>query len=228
MRIKKVKCVKIVKCAIVSYVLLTAWFSFVNPWGCSRYYESPLLRTKYSARRLYVELDELNTNGQDPWPPAPGLLNGDALPQQGAVCSSSVEYFDWLFRMDDYGREDWNPRIRGLPISIVTFDDAATGFTSDNVKWTVAEGVNKETPDSAIILASANLDCSCLLSSYDGSADFLIVTNDGKPAIVVRKDGSVDLIEKQYLNARYLYRRHAFTGGPKSYLTPKGRVWTKR
>ena len=228
MPFKKHKCVKIIKCAIVAYVLLTAWFAFVNPWGCNYFHDSPLQRAKITARRLFVELEGLNVNGQNPWPPAPELIDDDAGLRRGVECSSSVAYFDWLFQMDAYGGENRNPFIQGLPISFITFDETSTRFTPDNVKWSIAEGVDEKTPDCAIVLASANLDCSYLLSSYDGNADYPKVTKDGNPAIIVKKNGNAEIFEPKYLNARYLYWRHAFSGGPKSYLTPQGRVWTKR
>ena len=130
--------------------------------------------------------------------------------------------------MDDLGAKEWEPRIAGLPISLVTFDDSDREFTANNVMWSVAEDVDDETPDCAIVLVSANFDCSQLFSAYDGNADVPMATSDGKFAVFVRKSGAVDSLEPKYLNARNIYRRQAFSGGPKSYLTPKGRVCTKR
>lgn len=129
--------------------------------------------------------------------------------------------------MARYGSEGWAPKVTETPISVVTLDAAATVFSAENVKWSVAEGIGDETPGFVPVLVSANLDCSGLLSTYDGNEDLPLMTSDGKPVTVVRKDGAVETVEPKYLNARYLYHHRAFSDGPKSYLTPKGRVWVR-
>ena len=223
---KRHTCIKTLKFATVPLLLLVL-FIFC-PGGGSRFYQSRQAVVRMKARRLYAALERLRVNGQNLWPQRQSLLDGGLGLQRKAVHASSVAYFSWLYRMEDYGTQEWKPRIVGLPISLITFDDAAKEFTTNNVMWSIAEGVDEETPGWAVVLVSANVDCSNLLSSYDGNSDFSIVTKDGKPAIVVRRDGAVEQIDAKYLKAQYLYRRHAFSGGPKSYLTPQGRVWTRR
>ena len=77
------------------------------------------------------------------------------------------------------------------------------------------------------MLVSANLDCTGLFSDYDGKSAGKLKSLDGKPVIVMFKDGKVSAIEPEYLKACILYSRKAFSGGPKSYLTPTGRVQVK-
>lgn len=224
MPFKKHKRVKIIKCAIVAYILLTAWFTFVNPWGCDRYQRNPLSQSKMKAKRIYDELERLKVNRQDSWPRAPRELDENSESRLKGVYASSAAYFDWLFKKGFSSMENG----RGMQISFFVYADTDTAITSNNVMWSIAEGVDDETPDCAIVLVSANFDCSQLPSSYDGNEDLPMVTSDGMPAVFVMKNGMVYSLETKYLNARHIYYRQNFSCGPKSYLTPQGRVWTKR
>ena len=212
------------KYTVVLWLIILLYFCIVNPWGCNGFKRDLTMSYMMKARRLYVELRRLESNGLDPWPRSPKELEEDSKSLQGGVYTSSVAFFEWLLRVgcDPENRE----RITcGVPFCVVS-DDTDAQITSDNVMWSVAEGVDDETPDCAIVLVSANFDCSQLLSAYDGNADVPMVTRDGKRAVFVRKSGGVDSVEPKYLNARNIYHRQAFSGGPKSYLTPKGRVCT--
>lgn len=212
----------------VILLAIIAYAFFINPYGCNQLQEGPVFDAQLKAKRLYLSLEKLRARGEDPWPRAPVMVEKSSDDCRKGVYDSSVAYFDWLFQMDCYGSDGWTPCIAGQPISLVTSDEFATSLTTNNIMWSVAEGVNDETPGWAIVLASANLDCAHLLSSYDGISDIPIQTTDDRPIVVIRKNGMVYAAEPKRLNARYLYSHHAFSGGPKSYLTPQGRVWTKR
>lgn len=216
--------IKLLKCIIVTYVLLMFYFCFINPWGCDCYQRDFVSRSKMKAQRIYAEIELIKADGQDPWPHTPRETTVDSEPRIGGEYASSAAFFDWLLNTGVSDTEN----CKGKRISLVVLDDADTAITPDNVMWSIAEGVNDETPDCAIVLVSANFDCSQLLSAYDGSADLPMVTSDGKPAIFVPKNGAPFSLGSEFLNARNLYQRQAFTCGPKSYLTPKGRVWTDR
>lgn len=215
---------KMLKFAFGACGLWLFYFLVINPCACSH---SPHQLTKLKARQLYVELERLQADGQNPWPLAAGAVAADPRSQQAGVYTNAVSYFNWLYRMDEYGTDGWEPRVAGMPLLLVTNDDAAKSFTTDNVMWSIAEGVNDQTPDCVPVLVSANLDCSLMVSSYDGSENFPLTTTDGRPAIIVNKKGAVSVLKPKYLKASNLYWRYSFSNGPKSYLTPKGRVWTR-
>ena len=220
--------IKTLKYAIAACVLLQFYFLVINPCACCHcMLDSPLQRAKLKARKLYVELDRLRVNGQNPWPLSSDASERYSGSQQAGAHTNAVSYFNWLYRMEEYGQAGWEPRVPGFPISLVILDDVESSFTSDNVMWSIAEDVSDKTPDCAIVLVSSNFDCSQLISSYDGTADLPMATNDGKPAVFVMKNGAVYSLKPKYLNARILFGRQAFSDGPKSYLTPQGRVWVK-
>ena len=219
---------KILGYIIVASVLLLTYSCFVNPWGCNRFQRDSVSSARMKAKRVYAELERLKAGGLDLWPQAPGVLDADLESRRGGVNTSSAEYFEWLVKRA--GSDAGNSRRSrgGMLISFVVLDDADAAITTNNVMWSIAEGVNDETPDCVPVLVSENFDCSQLLLTYDGKASLPMVTSNGKPVVFVLKDGSVHSVESKYLNAWNVYKRRAFTGGPKSYLTPKGRVWTQK
>lgn len=146
---------------------------------------------------------------------------------QERVFADSVEYFNWLFDMANYGKTNWAPRVKDVSPDTVTWRQNTTEFTAENVQWSVAEGVDENAPDVVPFLVSANLDCSTLWSSFDGQDPSKIRLHDWKVSVFVRKRGITEIQESKYMKSYLVYMRTPFTNGPRSYLTPTGRVWTR-
>lgn len=159
-----------------------------------------------------------------------GGLRVDNLPRVSSDFPDSVAYFNWLFDMSHYGTTNWSPRVKNPWVSGLISKESGL-FDKEYVKWSVAEGVDENTPDCVPVFITSNVDVSGLLSSYDGKSDIPLKAGTDRyistRVRLIRRDGSYDSFRFDSLNATKFYRK-AFTNGPVSYLTPTGRVSVKR
>ena len=124
----------------------------------------PFTFSQIHGRKLYFGMRGVNksdyslVNDYSLFPCAP--VSGEANSSgQERVFADSVEYFNWLFDMANYGKTNWNPRVEDISPDVVTLRPNTTEFTAENVMWSIAEGVDGNMSEFIPLLVSKNLDC---------------------------------------------------------------------
>jgi len=201
-------------------------------------------------RNLFVGILQANTErktSEHPavWPQTVVDKDADAEDISGKAFRNSTDYFNELLDMDNYGTDKWSPYVPGVDLNMLSASGVkptlgGKKLESKNVSWIVAANVDDNVPDMMPVLISANFNPALLLRKWDGSANrqqrLPIGPASGadsslfgdKAIVVVRKDGSGEVIKARNLTYAALYRGQEFdlTGAkrPLVYLTPTGAV----
>lgn len=146
-----------------------------------------------------------------------GVLSNEEDDIAGKTFNSSTDYFNVLFDTKNIKKGDWSPYVSGIGIDVLSLQgEEPTWDWSGNVKvdWMVMAGVTDDFPDSFPILISSNIAASYLTLSA-GEKDF---SRDGRKiplssngwmnssVVVVRKGGSVDVIDKDDCKMQTLFK----------------------
>lgn len=173
-------------------------------------------------RNLFVGIVQANTEREAAglptvWPKAADGQGGDKDDISGKDFASSSAYFRELFDLARAGRSEWSPYV-----SV----DRQTAFEKDanRARWIVARGVEDEMSDAVPVLVSANVDPRSLVTA-PGAHDGAMLTGDlrftGDFAVVVKKGGAAQVIDRKHAGLSFVYGRASFTL-PKGfgYLAP--------
>lgn len=147
-----------------------------------------------------------------------GLLSDKKEDIAGNTFNSSTAYFNVLFDTKNIKKGDWSPYVSGIGIDALLLQGEKPtwdwGGNNVNVDWMVMAGVTEDFPDSFPILISSNIEASYLTLSA-GEKDF---SRDGRNiplsstgwmnsfVVVVRKGGSVDVIDKDDCKMQTLFK----------------------
>jgi len=152
--------------------------------------------------------------------------------------SASYEYFNDLFDMENYGKEEWKPKLDKGLLSCL-YGQGVPGprgkLQQQNCKWIVAKNVDN-VPDIIPVLVTRNVAVGSLKTdSFDGKSTEEVkmgVKGGGKSDtpfgnqawVLVRKNGGAQVIKDRISKLNVVYDSQAFTISssekPFAYLEP--------
>ena len=179
-------------------------------------------------RNLFVAITQCNTERegaglQAVWPQqdTEGLDDDD---KQLIGSSSTTDFFKYLFNMDNYGTQEWQPYVN-CDISVLSGGGvpgmAGGKLQKENIAWVVAQNIQSEIEDVIPVLVSRNVDYSTLsssLTSYDGQSTTPIKCGNGsystpfgnKAWVLVRKGGAAQVIKAKYSKLNVIFNKQGF------------------
>jgi len=179
-------------------------------------------------RNLFVALTQVNTERegaglQAVWPQqdTEGLDDDD---KQLIGASSTTDFFKYLFNMDNYGTQDWQPYV-SVDISVLS-GGGVPGMSNgklekDNIAWVVTQNIQSEVEDVIPVMVSRNVDYTSLassLTSYDGQSTTQVECGKGtyttpfgnKAWVLVRKGGAAQVIKSKYSKLNVIFNKQGF------------------
>jgi len=179
-------------------------------------------------RNLFVALTQVNTERegaglQAVWPQqdTEGLDDDD---KQLIGASSTTDFFKYLFNMDNYGTQEWQPYV-SVDISVLS-GGGVPGMSNgklekDNIAWVVTQNIQSEIEDVIPVMVSRNVDYTSLassLTSYDGQSTTQIECGKGtyttpfgnKAWVLVRKGGAAQVIKSKYSKLNVIFNKQGF------------------
>ncbi len=182
-------------------------------------------------RNLFVGITQSNTEREaaglaSVWPKDDTSKSTDTDDIAGNTYGTSTEYFEKLFDIENYGKEEWSPYVSGVDLSVLSGSGvtAFTGgsLTKNNVMWCVGSGITDEMEDVIPVLVTRNCDTSGLPTSsgpHDMSTDKTKLTLGEKYAtpfankafVVIRKGGAAQSIKAKYAQLYLVYNKQSFT-----------------
>ena len=195
-------------------------------------------------RNLFVGITQANTEREaaglgSVWP---HLTDQDGKSDDtddiaGNTFGTSTEYFEKLFDIDNYGKENWSSYVGGVDIGVLSGSGvpAFTGgsLNKNNVGWTVCAGITPEMEDIVPVIITRNMDTSTFPTS--GSNDMSSQKDEislgkkypqpfgNKAGIVIHKGGAVTISKAKYAKLYLVYNKQSFTvpqGITLKYLVP--------
>lgn len=179
-------------------------------------------------RNLFVALTQVNTEregaGLQPvWPQqeTEGLDDDD---KQLIGASSSTDFFKYLFDMENYGTQEWQPYV-SVDIGVLSgggVPGMSNGeFKKDNIAWVVTQNVQSEIEDVIPVLVTRNVDYTSLASSlttFDGTSTETVECGKGtytqpfgnKAWVLVRKGGAAQVIKAKYSKLNVIFNKQSF------------------
>jgi len=158
------------------------------------------------------------------WPRTVGAtdLSTDKEDVAGIPFRNSTDYFKTLFDIAAKDGGNWRP--------YVDVDVGALKLSKDGgfCDWIVAANIQPEFCDVIPVLISANVDPSVLKTSFNGHDDTPIPFGSevgrtklpwcDKFVVVIRKDGSSQVLKAKYFTYSNLYNRQSFSAPGLKYL----------
>lgn len=188
-----------------------------------------------SARKISKAMAEVNTTRHavglpDVWPRTPGssLVSSDKDDISGKSFNNAREYIIELLDWKNWGTDRW--------ASYVDVDVCVFGFARRELEscyWIVAANVTDEMESFIPVFVSANVDPSCLKTSWngqDGDTPIPFGSQIGRDSyfkpgncgdyvvFVIRKGGSVETFNHENFTLNNLYRGMYFSAPGLKYL----------
>ena len=178
-------------------------------------------------RNLFVAITQCNTERegaglQAVWPQqdTEGLDTDDA---QLIGASTSTDFFKYLFNMDNYGTQDWQPYVN-CDIGVLSgggVPGMANGkLQKENIAWVIVKNIQSEIEDVIPVMASRNVDFNTLsgnLTKYDGQSTTQITCGKDYPQpfgnkawVLVRKGGAAQVIKAKYSRLNVIFNKQGF------------------
>jgi prepilin-type N-terminal cleavage/methylation domain-containing protein len=187
-------------------------------------------------RNLFVGITQANTEREaagltSVWPKDNSQKSDDTDDIAGIVPNTAEEYFEELFDIENYGKEEWSPYVSGVDISVLSgsgvpaFTGGSSTLKGDNVAWCVAKGLTDEMEDIVPALITRNAAVDSLPTSagpHDMSQDKEVVkmgkANGGasdtpfgnKAFIIIHKGGAAKVVKAKYNKLYLVYNRQSF------------------
>ena len=188
-------------------------------------------------RNLFVGISQANTEREaagltSVWPKDNSQKSDDTDDIAGVVPNTAEEYFEELFDIENYGKEEWSPYVSGVDISVLSgsgvpaFTGGSSTLKGDNVAWCVAKGLTDEMEDIVPALVTRNAAVDSLPTSagpHDMSQDKEVVkmgkANGGasdtpfgnKAFVLIRKGGGVITQTAKYALTSVMFNRQAYS-----------------
>ena len=195
-------------------------------------------------RNLFVGITQANTEREGAGLPSvwPHLTEDDGKSDDtddiaGNTFGTSTEYFQKLFDLDNYGKENWASYVGGVDIGVLSGSGVApfTGgsLNKNNVGWSVVAGLTDEMEDIVPAIITRNMDVSTFPTS--GSNDMSTQKDEvalgknyptpfgNKAAIVIHKGGAANVVKAKYSKLYLIYNKQSFvvhSGITLKYLEP--------
>lgn len=189
-------------------------------------------------RNLFVGITQANTERESQgltsvWPKDSEHKSDDNTDISGMTFSDSAKYFEELFNIEKYGKEDWSPYVTGVDLGVLSGSgvpsfSSGTTLNGNNVAWMVLQGVTDEMEDIIPVLVTRNASKSILDGFVGGgphdSNDWKQTTvglgkvNGGesdapfgnKAWIAIRKGGAATVIKSKYSKGHLVFNRQSF------------------
>lgn len=184
-------------------------------------------------RKLFQEITQADISREQKgmvsiWPRGSQTKSDDTDDISGTVYSSSYEYFDKLFDLDNYGKQEWDPYV-GCDLSVlsgfgVTPYNGSGSLKGDNVIWCIAQGIETDLPEVLPVLISRNACSEDFIKNgtFQGTENKKIgvgkdngaessVPFGSKVYVIVRKGGASEVIEAKYSKQYLVYKHQGFT-----------------
>ena len=195
-------------------------------------------------RNLFVGITQANTEREGAGLPSvwPHLTedagkSDDTDDIAGNTFGTSTEYFQKLFDIDNYGKENWASYVGGVDIGTLSGSGvpAFTGgsLNKNNVGWSVVAGLTDEMEDIVPAIITRNMDTSTFPTS--GSNDMSTQKDEvtlgknyaspfgNKAGIVIHKGGAANVVKAKYAKLYLIYNKQSFvvpSGITLKYLEP--------
>lgn len=184
-------------------------------------------------RKLFQEITQADITREQKgmvsiWPRTSETKSDDTDDISGTTYSTSAEYFQKLFDLDNYGKQEWDPYV-GCDLSVLSGSGVApyngTGtLKGDNVLWAIAQGVETDLPEIIPVLISRNACSEDFVKSgtFQGTEQTKIkvgkdngaesnIPFGAKVYVIVRKGGASEVIETKYSKQYLVYKHQGFT-----------------
>ena len=179
-------------------------------------------------RNLFVAITQCNTERegaglQAVWPQSDTQgLDDDEKKLIGAT--SSTDFFNELFDMDNYGKADWQP-YANVDISVLQgggVQKSTSGkFQGEkDIAWVILQNVQSEIEDVIPVLVTRNCDFNTLsgsLKSFGGTETKQIDIGKqyaapfgNKAWVLVRKGGAASVIKAKYSKLNVIFNKQGF------------------
>ena len=179
-------------------------------------------------RNLFVGITQVNTERegaglQAVWPQEETEgLDDDEKKLIGA--SSTTEFFNELFNMDNYGSAQWQPYVN-IDISCLQgggVQKSSSGkFQGEkDIAWVILQNVQSEIEDVIPVLVTRNCDFNTLsgsLGSFSGTETTAIDCGKqyntpfgNKAWVLVRKGGASQVIKAKYSKLNVIFNKQGF------------------
>ena len=184
-------------------------------------------------RNLFVAMTQADTEREaaglaSVWPQTSVESQGDGggetdIADQG--WNSTLDYFNYLFNMKNYGSNQWQPYVT-VDMAVlsgggVPGKSGSGELTRDNIAWIICGNVQGEISDTIPVLVSRNADYKSLggyLKNYDGKTATRVEVGNGefstpfgnKAWVLVRKGGAAQVIKSKYSMLNVIFNRQGF------------------
>jgi prepilin-type N-terminal cleavage/methylation domain-containing protein len=190
-------------------------------------------------RNLFVGITQCNTEReaaglQAVWPQTDTEgLDDDEKKLIGA--GSTVEFFNELFYMENYGKAEWQPVV-SVDVGLLSGGGVpgiqGNKFERRSVAWIIVQGIQSEMPDVMPVLVSRNVSVSKLepflktVTATDTTQITCGKTGGGeedvpfgnKAWVMVRKGGAAAVIKAKYSKANVVFNRQGYDNGSDAQL----------
>ena len=184
-------------------------------------------------RNLFVAITQANTEREaaglpNVWPKSSEQVSTDTEDISSQSYNDSATYFQDLFDIAKYGKQDWSPYVT-VDIGVlsgagVTPFAGGSTLNGQNVAWIVLKGVQDEMEDVLPVLVTRNAQYTKLVASgeFQGTeTDPVGIGKAGggesdtpfgnKAFVIVRKGGASSVIKAKYNKLYLVYNRQGFT-----------------
>ena len=184
-------------------------------------------------RNLFVAITQANTEREaaglpSVWPKSSEQVSEDKEDIASESFSDSAKYFEKLFDIAQYGKQDWSPYVT-VDIGVlsgagVTPFAGGSTLNGQNVAWIVLKGVQDEMEDVIPVLVTRNAQYTKFVASgeFQGTeTDPVGIGKAGggesdtpfgnKAFVLVRKGGASTVVKAKYNKLYLVYNRQGFT-----------------
>ncbi len=179
-------------------------------------------------RNLFVAITQCNTERegaglQAVWPQSDTEgLDDDEKALIGAT--TSTDFFNELFDMDNYGQAEWSP-YANVDISVLQgggVQKSTSGkFQGEkDIAWVICQNVQSEIEDVIPVLVTRNCDFNTLsgsLKSFGGTETTQIAIGKeyatpfgNKAWVLVRKGGAASVVKAKYSKLNVIFNKQGF------------------
>ena len=163
-------------------------------------------------RNLFVAITQCDTEG----------LDDDEKALIGAT--TSTDFFNELFDMDNYGQAEWSP-YANVDISVLQgggVQKSTSGkFQGEkDIAWVICQNVQSEIEDVIPVLVTRNCDFNTLsgsLKSFGGTETTQIAIGKeyatpfgNKAWVLVRKGGAASVVKAKYSKLNVIFNKQGF------------------
>ena len=177
-----------------------------------------------------ANLDRQSTTGSSVWPKVENP-SSDSDDIAGKTFGTSTEYFNELFKMDEYGTDDWSQdRYVDVDVKVVggpgvPAHSGSGKFDQKNIGWTVLGGMPDDgLEDIAPVFISRNATTDPSFFPVSSGTHSMGTVKEkitlgktysqpfsNKGFVLVRKGGGTDVIKAKDAKVNDVYKRQSFT-----------------